>query len=260
VPSLDLYLDGTAEFSGPEELPSLDQGATVLIVRDGQGAELRTIPLSKPADNSQKIRQEVALAADGSASVSHRLQVTGAGAAGWRSILQAADTRKERLTQAWGGQHPGLVIAEIAAPDLGDVLRPVQLDSRWQVPSWAQTQAEGLRFPALGHRTALTRSLASAAKREHDLVVAVPSTEVTEIAYTLPKGWKVAQAPASKAIDTPLAAFKLDVEVQGDKARVTTHLEYRKSRFTPDEYRALRAFLSQVDGTLEQTFEIRPER
>ncbi|HEY0135352.1 MAG TPA: DUF3857 domain-containing protein, partial [Nannocystis sp.] len=33
VPSLDLYLDGTAEFSGPEELPTGDQGATVLIVR-----------------------------------------------------------------------------------------------------------------------------------------------------------------------------------------------------------------------------------
>ena len=44
VPSLDLYLDGTAEFSGPEELPTGDQGATVLIVRDGAGAELRTIP------------------------------------------------------------------------------------------------------------------------------------------------------------------------------------------------------------------------
>lgn len=260
VPGLDLYLDGTAEFSGPEELPSLDQGATVLVVLDGKGAELRTIPLSKSADNTQVVSQQVALAADGSATVQHNLRVTGAGAAGWRSILQASDTRKERLTQAWGGQHPGLVIAEIKAPELGDVLQPIRLTSKWQVPSWAQTQSEGLRFPALGHRTGLTRALASATKREHDLVVAVPSIEDTSIEYTLPKGWKIAQAPASKAVDTPLAAFKLDVEVQGDKARVTTRLEYRKSRFTPDEYRVLREFLSQVDGSLEQTFEIRPER
>jgi hypothetical protein len=88
----------------------------------------------------------------------------------------------------------------------------------------------------------------------------VPSTEDTSVEYTLPKGWKIAQAPASKAIDTPLAAFRLTVESEGDKARVTTHLEYRKSRFTPVEYRALREFLSQVDGSLEQVFEIRPER
>lgn len=260
VPSLDLYLDGTAEFSGPEELPSLDQGATVLIVRDGKGAELRTIPLSKAADNNQTVQQQVALAADGSAAVQHTLKVAGAGAANWRSILQAADTRKERLTQAWGGQFPGLQLADIAAPDLGDVLQPVKLSSKWQVPSWGQAQGDGLRFPALGHRTGLMRSLASAARREHDLVVAVPSTEDTDVSYTLPKGWKVAQAPASRTVESPLAAFKLSVDVQGEKARVTTHLEYRKSRFTPEEYRALREFLSQVDGSLEQMFEIRPER
>ena len=260
VPSLDLYLDGTAEFSGPEELPTGDQGATVLIVRDGAGAELRTIPTSKPGDNAQTIRQTIALAADGSARVQHDLTVTGAGAAGWRSILQSADNRKERLTNAWGGQFPGLVIADIQAPTLGDVLLPVQLRSSWQVPSWAQTQGDGLRFPALGYRTGLTRQLAGQAKREHDLVMAAPSIEDSELAYQLPKGWKIVQAPADKQIDTPLASFRLRVEQKGDTAQVSTHIEYRKSRFTPAEYRALRDFLSQVDGSLDQVFEIRPER
>ena len=260
VPSLDLYLDGTAEFSGPEELPTGDQGATVLIVRDGDGAELRTIPVSKPGDNAQTIRQTIALASDGTAKVQHDLTVTGAGAAGWRSILQSADNRKERLTNAWGGQFPGLVVADIQAPTLGDVLQPVQLRSSWQVPSWAQVQGEGLRFPALGYRTGLTRQIAGQAKREHDLVMAAPSIEDSKLEYQLPKGWKVVQAPADKTIDTPLAAFTMRVVHNGDRAQVTTHIEYRKSRFTPAEYRALRDFLSQVDGSLDQVFEIRPER
>ncbi len=260
VPSLDLYLDGTAEFSGPEELPTGDQGATVLIVRDGDGAELRTIPTSKPADNSQTIRQTIVLASDGAAKVQHDLTVTGAGAAGWRSILQSADNRKERLTNAWGGQFPGLVVADIQAPTLGDVLQPVKLRSSWQVPSWAQAQGPGLRFPALGYRTGLTRQIAGQAKREHDLVMAAPSIEDSSLEYQLPKGWSVAQAPADKSIDTPLASFTMRVEHKGDRAQVTTHIEYRKSRFTPAEYRALRDFLSQVDGSLDQVFEIRPER
>jgi hypothetical protein len=109
VPSLDLYLDGTAEFSGPEELPTGDQGATVLIVKDGAGAELRTIPLQQARPTTlQTVTQQIVLASDGSASVVHTLTVTGAGAAGWRSILQAADNRKERLTQSPGaGSTPG---------------------------------------------------------------------------------------------------------------------------------------------------------
>ncbi len=260
VPSLDLYLDGTAEFSGPEELPTGDQGATVLIIRDGAGADLRTIPVSKPGDNVQHVRQTITLATDGTAAVQHELTVSGAGAAGWRSILQSSENRKERLTNAWGAQFPGVTVEDIKAPTLGDVLLPVKLSSRWQVPAWAQQQTEGLRFPALGYRTGLTRSIAGQAKREHDLVMAAPSVEDSTLEYILPKGWKIAQAPADKRIDTPLGAFTLAVENKGDRARVTTHLEYRKSRFTPAEYRALRDFLSQVDGSLDQVFEIKPDR
>jgi transglutaminase-like putative cysteine protease/Flp pilus assembly protein TadD len=260
VPSLDLYLDGTAEFSGPEELPTGDQGATVLIIKDGAGAELRQIPRSKALENLQTVRQIVTLAPGGSAVIQHDLTVQGAGAAGWRSILQSSDNRRERLTNAWGAQFPGLIVDEIKAPTLGDVLLPVRLTSRWEVPSWAQAQGEGLRFLALGHRTGLTRSIAGQAKREHDLVLAAPWIEDNSTEYQLPKGWSFVQSPSPRSIDTPLALFRLEVDAQGERATVKTHLEYRKARFTPTEYRALRDFLSQVDGSLDQVFEIRPER
>ncbi len=260
VPGLDLYLDGTAEFSGPEELPTGDQGATVLIIKDGAGAELRQIPRSKALENLQTVRQIVTLAPGGSAVIQHDLTVQGAGAAGWRSILQSSDNRRERLTNAWGAQFPGLIVDEIKAPTLGDVLLPVRLTSRWEVPSWAQAQGEGLRFLALGHRTGLTRSIAGQAKREHDLVLAAPWIEDNSTEYQLPKGWSFVQSPSPRSIDTPLALFRLEVDAQGERATVKTHLEYRKARFTPTEYRALRDFLSQVDGSLDQVFEIRPER
>ena len=260
VPGLDLYLDGTAEFSGPEELPTGDQGATVLIVKDGAGAELRQIPRSKAQDNVQTVRQTVTLAPGGAAVVQHDLTVKGASAAGWRSILQSIDNRRERLTSGWGAQFPGLVVDDIKAPTLGDVLQPVRLTTRWEVPSWAQAQGEGLRFLALGHRTGLTRSIAGQAKREHDLVLSAASTEDNHTEYVLPKGWKIVQSPSPRQIDTPLGLFRLEVEAQGERATIKTHLEYRKSRISPSEYRALRDFLSQVDGSLDQVFEIRPER
>ncbi|HEY8377971.1 MAG TPA: DUF3857 domain-containing protein, partial [Nannocystis sp.] len=146
VPSLDLYLDGTAEFSGPEELPTADQGATVLIVRDGKGGELTTIPVSAPTANRQVVRQKVALHPDGGAEVEHALTVTGAQAASWRSALQAAEHRKERLTQLWGAHFPGLQIRTLETPAIGDVLQPVQVRSTWKVPAWAQRSGELLRF------------------------------------------------------------------------------------------------------------------
>ncbi|MCY0995239.1 DUF3857 domain-containing protein [Nannocystis sp. ILAH1] len=259
VPSLDLYLDGTAEFSGPEELPTGDQGATVLVVRDGKGAEFKTIPVSQPGDNKQIVHQTVELKPDGSADVKHLFTVTGASAASWRSALQAAENRKERLTQVWGGQFPGLEIRELEAPNIGDVLHPVQLRSAWSVPAWAQRQGDVLRFNVLGHRTGLQRGLAGQAAREHDLVMAAPATEVNVIEVTAPKGYTFGQSPAGKSFETPFARFTLDVAGRGDRVEVRTELEYRTHRFKAADYRALREFLGQVDGALEQAFELRPE-
>ncbi|MFY0531425.1 hypothetical protein [Nannocystis pusilla] len=259
VPSLDLWLDGTAEFSGPEELPTGDQGATVLVVRDGKGAEFKTIPVSQPGDNKQIVHQTVELKPDGSADVKHLFTVTGASAASWRSALQAAENRKERLTQVWGGQFPGLEIRELEAPNIGDVLHPVQLRSAWSVPAWAQRQGDVLRFNVLGHRTGLQRGLAGQAAREHDLVMAAPATEVNVIEVTAPKGYTFGQSPAGKSFETPFARFTLDVAGRGDRVEVRTELEYRTHRFKAADYRALREFLGQVDGALEQAFELRPE-
>lgn len=259
VPSLDLYLDGTAEFSGPDELPTADQGATVLIVRDGQGAELRTIPISQAADNRQITHQVVELQPDGAAAVRHLFTVTGAQAAAWRSALQAAENRKERLTSVWGGQFPGLSIRELEAKNVGDVLHPVQIRSLWSVPAWAQRQDDLLRFVVLGHRTGLQRGMAGQASREHDLVMAAPATEINVIEVVPPKGYAFAQVPASKTVEAPFARFALEVAARDGKAEVRTELEYRTHRFKADEYRALRDFLGQVDGALEQAFELRPE-
>lgn len=259
VPSLDLYLDGTAEFSGPEELPTGDQGATVLIVRDGKGAEFKTIPVSKPGDNRQIVHQTVELKPDGGADVKHLFTVTGASAASWRSALQAAENRKERLTQVWGGQFPGLEIRELDAPGIGDVLHPVQVRTAWTVPAWAQRQGDVLRFNVLGHRTGLQRGLAGQAAREHDLVMAAPATEVNVIEVAAPKGYTFGQTPANKSFETPFARFTLDVAGRADRVEIRTELEYRTHRFKAAEYRALREFLGQVDGALEQAFELRPE-
>lgn len=257
VPSLDLYLDGTAEFSGPDELPIGDQGATVLIVRDGEGAELRTIPVSASTDNRQIIHQVVELQEGGGAQVRHLLTVTGAHASTWRSNLQAAEHRKERLTNLWGGQHPGLEIHEVAAPALGDVLSPVQIRTAWTVPAWAQRDGDALRFVVLGHRTALLRGIAGQATRDHDLVMAAPSSEVTVLELTPPRGYTFGQIPSSRTIETKAARFNLEISVQPPRAVVRTEIEYRTHRFTPAEYGELRDFLGQVDAALEQSFELR---
>ncbi len=258
VPELDLYLDGTAEFSGPDELPAGDQGASVLIVKDGDGAEMRQIPMSEPAANNQVTTQTVQLQDTGGAKVEYNLVLRGANAASWRTNLQSAESRQERLTAVWGRFFQGVRVSDIETPGIDDVLAPVKIGAKLDVPRWGQSQPGSLRFPPLGYRTSLVGNLAAQGKRRHDLVLAIPSVEEQTIEYELPRGYTFSQVPQSRNIDSPMGKFELKVEHQGRKAKVYSRLQYSVTRVSPDKYREFREFLRQVDASLQQVFEAQP--
>ncbi len=260
VPAFDLFLDGTAEWSGPNELPGSDQGATVLIVEDGAGATLRTIPMSAAADNGRRTEQTVTLRADGSARVEHGITVWGGGASAMRYRFQSPEQRDERLASAFGDIFPGVKVEDVTAPGLDDILQPAKVGASLRVPTWATTAGDGLRFNVLGRDSRLAPALAGATEREHDLVLDLPSTEVYQMRYVLPAGHRFSQIPADKTIETPVGRFTLTVERNDDGAQVQSRLELTQPRITPAQYDAFRQFLRRVDASLEQSFEVTPQR
>ena len=93
VPSLDLYIDGTAEHNGITELPAMDQGVTVLHVWP-EGAELRRTPILASAQNRRERNLEVRLARDGSARLRSEEVVSGGQAPSSRATYQSAEPRR----------------------------------------------------------------------------------------------------------------------------------------------------------------------
>src|SRR4029077_19762787 len=77
VPSLDLYLDGTAEYTGSLELPAMDRGVFALQVNEGK-ARVVTLPQPGPEASVRARKVTAALAPDGSAQVDWRVEVSGA--------------------------------------------------------------------------------------------------------------------------------------------------------------------------------------
>jgi tetratricopeptide (TPR) repeat protein len=260
VPGHDLYLDGTAEWSGPGELPANDQGATALIVEDGRATRLVTIPFGRAGVNLRSIAQTARIQRDGSARIEHDTTVTGVDAAALRYGFQSEEHRVERLAKIWGRTFPGTVVEEVRAPGIDDILMPARLGARLRVPGWARVESGRLRFRVLGRRSILVQNLAPQGKREHDLVLETPTVEQQELRYVLPRGMRFSQLPSSREIETDVGYFVLDVRARGDEAEVRTRLELRRHRITTAEYGAFREFLRQVDASLEQTFEVERAR
>lgn len=262
VPKYDLYMDGTAEYSGAFELPAGDQGASAAIILDGKGARFTTIPYAAAQDNTGDYALSVQLRADGSAQVDQRMVLEGSGASSWRSGLEVAEQRDERLTQLLARTYPGVTLEQARYPGIDDILAPVEVEAKLRVPGFATGVGEGgtLRWRALGHEVQLVRSYAAQATREHPLDIGVPNRELRELKYAAPPGMRLTQVPKGATLEAPFARFELAVESasNGRSATLRSTLEFTAARIEVADYAAFRDFLAQVDAALAQTFEAAP--
>src|SRR5262249_5326556 len=81
VPSMNVFLDGTAEYTGSTELPAFDRGALALIVDDSGKGKLTHLP-DPVAEATRRTRHiDATIGADGVAQLDLRTETSGALAA-----------------------------------------------------------------------------------------------------------------------------------------------------------------------------------
>ena len=254
VPKYDLYLDGTAEFSGSGELPAQDQDIPVLLVSDsrtgGRGRLVRTPVL--PAERNRVLRtSRVELDALGHARVVLDASVSGEVAHEWREHYQAPGERSERFEKAENASHPGARVLRVEFPSLDDLERPVEVRAELEVP-WARRRGADLEMPALGHEGQLARAYARLSERTQDLVIGFPWEQEERVTYVLPAGYAPKRLPEPRRIESPFGRFVLAVERSGGEVLVRSVLTVLRHRVTRAEYPAFRRFCLEVDHAVEQ--------
>ncbi len=262
VPELDLYLDGTAEWAGPTELPANDQGATVLVVEDGRDARFTRIPFSPPGNNRRSNTGTVEVARDGSARLRQTTTIHGSDASAIRYAFQSEEERLERFTKLMGGTFAGVEVATVRAPAIDDIRQPVRLEADMRVPAFARSAGVALEFPVLGHGSSLAQGWAAQARRTHPLVLEVPSVDEDRVELKAPPGFRFGRSPEPRLVKTGVGSFELTIDVGTDRrqASVRSRIELSKHRIEPSQYGDFRDFLREVDAALEQTFELTPEK
>lgn len=252
VPELDLYIDGTAEHSGVEELPTQDQGAVVLHVWP-DGSDLRRTPVLPPERNGRTRTLSAQLAADGGATIEGVGEVRGDDAAGYRSRFRAEGTREERFERAMRRTFPGFELDSLAFESLMSLEEPVRFRYRAQVPQLAQRDDEGLRM-APSTLDDLVRGLAPTTTRRHPLDLGGTSSYAEDRTVTLPDGWQSIQAPEGGEEKSEFGRLSVEVQDQGRKMRVRTELELAKDRIAPKDYPAFYQWVQDADSLLRQRF------
>ena len=259
VPSLDLYLDGTAEYTGSTELPAFDRGSMALIVRPDT-SELVTLP-DPPASETRRAKQLRAdLQSDGSAKVSMDYEVSGAIAPQWRIRYHGESTQRDRIAADMAQNLPGFVLtpgkAGVKTNDFENIEQPVQLSVRGSSPSFARRQEQELSVPVTPADRFVGR-FASLSKRSLDVVLPYRWTIDETWTVELPGGSKVREMPKAASVSTRFGSMKLDVNRNGQTVEVQTLVQIDDRRITPKEYDGFVKFCEEVDRALNQRLIVR---
>jgi transglutaminase-like putative cysteine protease/Flp pilus assembly protein TadD len=250
VPSMDLYLDGTAEYTGSTELPAMDRGAVALQVNEGN-ARLVRLPDPPPNESVSSHKVEATLAADGAAQIDWRAEVSGVEASEWRVRFHADATRKPRAQQMIAAILPGSEVTTVDAGSLEDVEQKVTMRVRGKVPQFARAEGDVLTVP-LGRKEHMVRDYAALNARKLDIRMYAQWTTEDEWTVRLPPGAKVKSAPQSSKGSSAFGSYAVEVEAGGGTLRVKTSVTLAKTRITVSEYAAFREWCEQVDHALGQ--------
>lgn len=247
VPSLELYLDGTADFHGSKELPSADRVANVLIVEPDGKSRFLTTPEANPQDNVTSLSLEVALKADGTATAKGQVLATGQAAPELRRQYQTQATRQATFEQVWANSFPGVSASDLTITDTTRLELPVTMTFKMAMPRYAEAGAGVLRFFPFGASRAFTQVMAPLTERSTDLLFPGVWTNRFDFTYALPPGWSLGEVPAKVSESSPFGSLSLEVVQKDGKLKVLGVMEVSKARITAAEYPAFRAWLLKVD-------------
>jgi len=258
VPSLDLYLDGTAEYTGATELPVMDREALALLILDGDAKVVR-LPGVRSADNVVGREIHVDLKKNGAAQVSIGYGVRGYAAPGFRARYEAKATLKDRLSADLGSEFPGLEIPAdgIQTGNLENVDLPVDIRVRGHVPQFARPEGSELSLPVTVQAD-LTTSYASQSKRKQDVRIVGFSSREEVTRVTLPAGAKVVGGPPDASGSTRFGSYVVTTTQEGRDVVVKSRLALDVTRVTPADYAAFRKFCQEVDQAMSHRLLVSP--
>ncbi|MGD0679420.1 MAG: DUF3858 domain-containing protein, partial [Polyangiaceae bacterium] len=250
VPSLDLYLDGTAEYTGALELPAMDRGAMALRVNEGD-AVLVHLPDPPAAASVHLNKLDASLGPDGAAQLDWRADVTGVSASEWRVRFHADDTRKQRVQQLLAQMLPGSEVTAVDSGDLEDIEQRVTMHVRGNVPQFGRSEGDNVTIP-VGRREHMIRDYAPLPARQLDVRLHARWTEEDDWTVRLPSGAKVRSVPTASRASSPFGSYAVDVETEGSLVRVRTSVTLLESRVLAKDYPAFRRWCEEVDRALGQ--------
>ncbi|MEM1349431.1 MAG: DUF3857 domain-containing protein, partial [Myxococcota bacterium] len=201
VPSMDLYLDGTAEFNGTRELTSMDQGAQALVVMDGGATKWVTLPIDAP-DTNLMVREFAVDFTGSTPRATGKIVAHGANAVYYRTTLEDSERRDEVFGKQLASMFSGAELISATYSDMSKLEQPVTITFTFEGGDMLRGEGARKYLYPLGAQKNLLAAYAKQATRNQDLMIRVPFANQTTMRYTLPADRAFGEKPRGKRVES----------------------------------------------------------
>lgn len=257
VPSADLFLDGTAEFSGSRELPYQDQGGMALVVFPDGTTKLTRLPSSQAVDNLNESSYRATLARDGSLSLTGVERFHGARASALRQEMEEVAERKSNLEKQLNQVFNGVTVTEVELSDISNLEVPVEYRYGAQIARHGAEEQGRYVIPLTLFQHQVATAYGQLAARKQDLFSNHPWSTRNVVEYQLPAGAVLESLPEGQNITSRhVSLTQLVRRIPGGFSTDDT-VTLHSRRVPAADYEELRQALLAIDRALGRKVVIR---
>jgi transglutaminase-like putative cysteine protease/tetratricopeptide (TPR) repeat protein len=257
VPSLDLFLDGTAEFSGSRELPWMDQGGMALIVHPDGRTRLTALPDSTPDDNLNRSSYVAEISREGALKLKGREEFFGARASQLRQEFEEVDQRRPRLEKQLNQVFNGVHVVSLEFSDLSALEKPVHYDYVAQIERYGVEEGNRFVIPLTLFEHQVASAYATLATRKYDLVSNHAWSTQNVVRYQLPPGSKLESLPEGVKLDSKYMSLVQTVREVPGGFETDDVVTMKSKRIPLEDYQELRNACLAIDRALGRSVVIR---
>jgi len=248
-----LFLDPTAETTPFGDLPWVDQGATVLVVREEGRGDLTDTPIAPPEHNRLHRTISASISPTGDLEGSMVLDAWGQRRVNFSPLLDARSSdRDESIADLLSWLSPGARMKgqEVHKPE--GPADPLRVTTAFTVARFL-TRAGGLEIVS-PHAARFPRitGLAVDPLRRHPVFFEYPFLESAETRLQLPPGRTILSLPPPRTIEGPglQATSSYDIERKGSRSVLVVNRTITVSarEIPPERYDDLRRFVQAVSA------------
>ncbi len=245
----ELFLDGTAQFHGFRDVPSMDRGATVLVVGE-EKASIQKVPWNTPAELSVTEEATVTILPDLGADLQIRAKAAGDYAVYVRQEFEIETQRRTKLEKVYGRRFASSSVKEETFSNLLDLDEPVSFSVSLAAPRFVLEAPEGLSLRAAEDFFGTAQSLGalgSLEKRTQDVLLGSPRSSSLRTVYLLPEGFKVKSLPPAHDLQSRFGRLSVAYEEDGPR-KIVAHrvIEVTSPRVSVADYAEFRELAASV--------------